>query len=940
MKIEVITNNDDTTKERGDLLEKITQELLKLQNYETTPEMRKTGVELDVVCKSNVNSKKIFVECKAYRDKKIESEILYKMIGIKNSKKYDEAWLITTSELGKEAQGVIDELDEIEKKIYNFYTPNKIIEALTNAKLIQNEGTVINEVLKIIGDKHKLGDTYFFITKLGYFWAIEYKNSGQPQGVILLHADDSRIVDDKELLTKIKEMDSSIKELDFLVIKNYLKNKSEKIFDISIKDIKLNRKYLKQINNMDIKLSPINKDELFLDEIFVFPDLKNINDDNEPDINSKKIIELSADNKRLVILGDDTSGKSSLAFMIQKELNKEELIPIYINAEEIKVSNSSSFEERLKNNFKNQYNKELSYIEAFNKALKENKDKIIIIIDDFDLIKIKKSSSKIEFLKILSENFSNIFIFINSSMEIEINLENDLKRSFTDFKTLKIKQLGHLLRSELIDKWINIEYGEIIKDEDFISTKDDISDKIETLIGKKFLPTYPIQLLSMLQIIRSGVKNNLRGSAYAEIYRLLISNALVAVNVNFDDFDFYYAYLSFVAYQLFKEQKKGFTEEEIINFYNFYSNKIGIQKDIKNILSMLLKAKILKYNNELYSFSFSYFYYFFIAKYLSDNIDDASVNNDIKTISEKIYRSEYANIIIFLIYHSKDRSIIDGIIKESAKLFGDILPSTLSIEELSKYKLLIQEEVKFYIEDGKDPYTYRKEKLKNEDDANKEDSEAEAQENENEEIENFNLFKKINLSFKLMEILGQISINHYTLDKNRKVDIIDEVSSLGLRSLHSLLNKFDEYIDTIKEEVKSEIDKKNIEIKQDKEQVVDRLISEFTEMLVAVFIKKISDSMSSKTLFLISKELVNKKNTISIKLIDIAIKLNFQNEIDIKEIMGLDKEFENNYLAKRMLRFLVVEHLYKFYVPFDKKQGICDQLGINMKKNQLLLGRK
>lgn len=56
MKIQVCINkNDKNQKKRGDLLEKISKEFLEGLNYSVETEVRNTGMELDLLCKSNAN---------------------------------------------------------------------------------------------------------------------------------------------------------------------------------------------------------------------------------------------------------------------------------------------------------------------------------------------------------------------------------------------------------------------------------------------------------------------------------------------------------------------------------------------------------------------------------------------------------------------------------------------------------------------------------------------------------------------------------------------------------------------------------------------------------------------------------------------------------------------------------------------------------------------
>ena len=100
MKIEVALQKSSSTKERGDLLESLAEKLLSAQSYEVIKEIRFTAVELDLLCRHKISGKEIYVECKAYRDKNIDANILKNLAGTLVFKDYAEAWLISTGEYG------------------------------------------------------------------------------------------------------------------------------------------------------------------------------------------------------------------------------------------------------------------------------------------------------------------------------------------------------------------------------------------------------------------------------------------------------------------------------------------------------------------------------------------------------------------------------------------------------------------------------------------------------------------------------------------------------------------------------------------------------------------------------------------------------------------------------------------------------------------------
>ena len=940
MLIEVAINKNDPPKKRGDLLEKIAKDLLELQNYKVENEIRNTGVELDLLCENKANpSQKVYVECKAYNEKaKVPAEVITKLFGIKSIKKYYEAWLISTSQLTKDAKGLMEEIEEgDESKSFTFYTPEKLIEAFVNSRLIKNIDVVRKATLDIVKSENSLGEITLLISEYGYFWAVQYLAEGKPTGIIFTHANNSEIIKEKELLDSLKNIDTSFSELNFCQIFDFVEQEIAKSKIISVADIKLNRKYLSQINDMGVKLMHPNRIDVVLSDVFVYPDLKNIENDEEK-LNSHELLNLGGEIKKCMILGEDVSGKTSLAYILQKTINNDEnTISVYIKAEKIKNSSFSEFSKLLIKNFKVQYSEDQSYVDAFKKLLSEDVIKISIIIDDFDLFAIKREKAKIAFFEMLKEKFKNVYIFANKSLEIEAMAKSETKNMLQEFKIFKIKQLGHVLRDELIEKWLILEYGETITDGDLLNIKREIAEKIGIITGINFVPTYPLYLLTILQMIEEGSKIKLQGSSYAELYRYLINQALGSEGIKPEEWEFYHTYLSHVAYYFFANHKKDLSNEDMLKMFHEYLAIMDIRKDFKSVHNLLIGAKLFKNDNNFFRFNHNYSYYFFVAKYIADNIENDDIKKELNIIIENLYCNEYANIVIFLIYHSDNKKIINKIIKESSELFSEITPYTLSSNETEKINKLVQEEIKISIED-KNPSDNRKKDLELKDKVEiKNKKEDRNIPNHKDGIKSLDLFGKINLSFKLMEILGQIAIVSYgSLNGQQKREIVTEVYLLGFKALQSLLEDLEKYSETMRNELNDLIEKKGISSEAEKEKIMNNLFYAFTEMIVFVFIKRISDSIASKEISISIEKMVSENDTVAAKMIQVAINLNFPKGLHTNNIVNLDHKFNKNQLVKRLLRILVAEHLYKFDVKYSDKQSICDQLGIKIKNKNLL----
>lgn len=942
MKIEVAIKDGDSSKQRGDLLEGLAKKLLETQNFDVTTELRETGVELDLYCKNKANiHKTIYIECKAYRDKKIDANIIDNLIGKKTRRKYNEAWLISTSEFSKEAKGIQKELEDQNSTEFTFYTPDKLIEALLNSKTICNIEVPLNKIKERI-DNNKIGNTLFLISEYNYFYLFEYLEGGIAKDVFVTYANNGNIIDDKKLLENLKNTDSSYKDFEFKSNLQFFTTHTNITIVPTISSenkFKINELYTKKLDDTGIKLTHPNKSELILSDIFVYQDLQDIEDNEKLKINSEKLLDIQ-EYPKCMIFGEEVSGKTALISTLQKELNAIDIIPIFVDAKNIKSSYLNKFKQQLAKNFTKQY------YELENTTLENHYEKIVILIDNFESLAIKKLEYKSLFLEMINQNFKNVFIFSDDSAEMEIMTKEDLKGKLENFKFFRIKEYGYKLRDKMIEKWLSIGQEELIHDNDLIEKKDEVFKKLETVIGNKFIPTYPLYIITLLQQIEAGTNSNLGGSAYAEFYNYLIIQAMSSTKIKADELDFYHTYLSHVAYHFFTNERRELEKYEIETVHEDYSAEYH-KKSFSLVYDNLISAKLIKENNNFYSFGHNYIYYFYVAKYISDNMEKRGKSDQIKEqidkLIKRLYVTEFANIIIFLIHHSKTRAenIIDKILNEAKEIFRETLPATLSKDELSKINELATEEIQVVIED-KSPHKYREEALQIKDEVYETEEENNIEHSipsYNEDIKELDIFGKINLSIKLMEIIGQIAKNYYgSLTKKDKNILLTETCSLGLRNLNLFIKQFNEYGDLLEKEIQEKIEKKNITSKQEIEKISRKIIFDFTELICIHFIKKISSNIASKNLFEDIESLALDNE--AMKLIHIASRLDFFGGLNKEKITLLNQEFlhSNNSIAKELLRFFVIEHLYKFDIEFNKKQEICDKLeiGISTQKNILI----
>jgi len=332
-----------------------------------------------------------------------------------------------------------------------------------------------------------------------------------------------------------------------------------------------------------------------------------------------------------------------------------------------------------------------------------------------------------------------------------------------------------------------------------------------------------------------------------------------------------------------------------------------------------------------------------VSKYLADNIHMRDIQEDIEKLVKNSYRIEFGNILMFLVHHSNKDLIIHLLLEQTKLLFNDINEFKFCDEELKKINGTISGPKTIHIEEQTIDETRKKQLTHYEERDEKliKSDRDEANINENIEISKLDLFAKLNLAFKLTNILGEVAKNYYgSLSGDLKLSIIKETYALNLRALNVFVSNFENHHALVQEAVMDLLDKKGYVTSDKIETSAKRLIFNMIARLTEGFISKLSKSVANKDLMPIFKELKEENSTNkAFQIISLAIDLDFPKGLKT-DVVKHYNSLEKNFLAQEVILRLVVDHLYMYHVDHKIKDSVMDQLGINKTVNNNILVKK
>ena len=698
------------------------------------------------------------------------------------------------------------------------------------------------------------------------------------------------------------------------------------------------------------------KSDLKLSDIFVFPNLKEFEISKKSDfiygavIEGRDVLKALGGKQKVLIFGRQQSGKSSLAKVLFRDLYGKNLTPVILSGDELTKThlNFARLDELVESKFSKIYRN--PNLPAFKQL---DKDKGVLIIDDFDHCSLN-STGRLKLLEVAAKRYDRLVILADDIIKMEeLAVHTEGGDLLTEFSQFEILQFGHLLRSKLVTQWYSIgrEYD---SDQLELGRRIHLAEQmISTMLGKNYLPHYPVFILTLIQASESASYPNSGVGTYGSLYEVIITQSLATKAANIA-LDTKMTYLSEIGHWMHLEKRKRITDEEWEYFHRIYCGKYKISPSRAALKSELAANGLFDLRDERYGFRHSASYYYFVARYFRDNLGKEPVRLAVKGLLARLYKEEHASIWLFLTHLSKDPFLLETILEHAKRIYAD-LPAARFEDDVSFLQTLSENVEKIVLKDTT-LVESKEAQLRSLDDAPQLPEAIDYDEDEGEANDALKMLSKMNLALRTLEVLGQLVKNFPgSLDGDDKLSLVRECYALGLRTVSMLFDLFQRDVEGFVDFVYDRLIEKHPEINDvdDLKKKVRRFMFWMIENASFGMIKRISRAVGHSQLGEIYKEVREKDDTNAFALIDIAIRLENLGfpEDRLKELaerFGPEKVSITSHVrtksdkmvpaiansrdpfCERILKQLVVEHFYLFPTREKTKQKVCAALQIEM----------
>ena len=702
---------------------------------------------------------------------------------------------------------------------------------------------------------------------------------------------------------------------------------------------------------------PRKNEDLILQDLYIFPNLEV----RQPKISKQPFVVNSADvpnfifdEKRALIIGSNTSGKTSFLKMMYLYLADRGIVPLMVDGKEITSPKEDKLKAKLIEKFERQYSSE--YVSDYFQL--ENKDRAILI-DDLDAIPLN-SRGKALLIDNLIKYYDRIIIVTDNLFELEEIIKEDPGAYLVEFKHCEILEFGDFLTHQLIEKWciLGLEYE--VGETELSHRLKTILDTVKTILGPNVLPSYPFFLLTIIQSCEQtsamNIPLNKECGAFGYYYEWLITYALSVSAKKIFDLDAKYKYLSELAYSIFEKKETKISEASIAIFHADYCARHALDqtKDfhLHSMIDDLVLANMLAEENGWYRFQYRYIYYYFIARAIDTKLQDPKTRpqmvSTVNELASRIFNEINSAILLFLSYKSRDPIVRNTILENGQSILKGKDPCDLCQDVAFINKLNLSTT---YILPGEKPQEVREQYLKRIDESRtKPDIENEAIETSTYD----ELLLPIKNGIMTVGVLGQIVKNFAgSLEGVDKNAIVKECYLLGLRTLKYVLELMEQSVSEFQAYMKEYLiaqqergnaakpeHQRTYKTDTQLQMEVNVIAFIYVDRTIYSVIKIIARAVGLERLGPVLDQVRNELDSLPARLIDTTIKLEYYRRMPMKEIFEIDDLLQRNSVVYSVFKHIVWNRLALWECDRVERQQICAKLQMPVAHPRLLEGPK
>lgn len=373
-------------------------------------------------------------------------------------------------------------------------------------------------------------------------------------------------------------------------------------------------------------------------------------------------------NSLTAIFGVEQSGKTTFAKYLVEDARHHGLTPLYFDCARLKSSNSGDVTAWINSCLDSQYESD-----CINLVRQVSPNDAVVIVDNTH--EIPGSSSVVagimDRLRVLAahsvyltaQNPAVTILAASHSSGVEV-------KHWSDAKWYEILPLNNKSRAALIRRWVAVGRDELCEEELIESETRRVKSQMDRAMGSNLSIKLPFFMLVILQQIDSGLdaRTVVRNGTQGHIFEAMISSA-IDQHVRAHDVGIVHDFLSSLAFDLHGEDVNGIAEDGYRRLVAEFRRDRFVEIQHPALLNELIASRILYKSSSGIAFKYDYFYFYYLARWISFNKSRASASDLLDKFLDKIHTEAAANVVTFLAHMGNEGWVLERIIPLSDALF-------------------------------------------------------------------------------------------------------------------------------------------------------------------------------------------------------------------------------------------------------------------------------
>jgi len=676
--------------------------------------------------------------------------------------------------------------------------------------------------------------------------------------------------------------------------------------------------FLASLTDPGANFSHSAKKKLTLDDIFVWPELRLL-DDPAPvkkQVSGAFLEDIDNLNSGVFLRGDEKAGKSTLLRRYFLSYYNRGYMPLHVRAHWLTKVHQSDPLKAIR------YALDRQYARKDHAAwLQESREKRVLLLDDVDMATLPPETLS-KCLNALFPYFAGLIVTVTDEAAAMDLLSIDRVGALGKFTNYEIREFGHKKRFEVVCKWAEIGGLQEGSSEKWMETIDRWEKDLTTAIGQQFVPSVPMFLLTLLQSIESGRTADLQNSAFGHYYQFLVTSALQGVGIEREQWSEVMNYCANLAWFMHASGRRMATKVEFKGFNEAFSEEftpVPFEKRERDLVA----ANVIAEADGAFEFKYPYLYYYFLGQYFADRIHEPAIEQAIGSLCDDLYLRDNANILLFTSHHTKSPIIYQRISTTLSKCFEAEVSFDFS-KDTQLLNQLVDAAPQLVFHDSGASAAARRGRVR----------ESEDQVHDQIDPEITEVAGAMTRLFRGMEILGQFLKNHYGTTRNPiKETLIKELLESSLRGLRGTTKHLVHNTGLLIEFFEEAISEQRPDLTPDaRNNQARRIIFDLIGMVTFAFVQKAGSAVGSPYLKDNLKAVVCENSSLAYALIEMGYQFDLPQRIPFSQLKELNKRVEKNVFCQALLQTMALRHLHLFKVDYRDKQRLCEELDITIRK--------